>query len=376
MLKKRFDSILFGTIILLVILGFVVLAGVSMTLSQRNFGHPFHYLLRQVTLGFIPGIILGFLAYKINLQFLKKISFPLFFAVLVLLALVLIPEIGVFRGGARRWLSLGPITFQPSEFLKLIFIVYLSAWLAKHKQKKEPNKPLRLFLLFLIMIIIISALLIAQPDISTLVVIIAVACIIYFVSGTPLYQTGILIFGGIGALAFLIKTAPYRLERLLTLIRPGTEILGSGFQIKQSLIAIGSGGMFGQGLGLSIQKFGFLPQPMTDTIFAVFAEETGFIGALILVLLFLIFAWQGFKVAKNSSDLFLKLLATGITSWIIIQAFINIGAIIGILPLTGIPLPFISYGSSHLLVELVGVGILLNVSKHRKKRCQSSIINN
>jgi len=363
--SKKPDLILLISFLLLVVLGFVILAGVSITISQKNVGNSFYYLLHQIIFGFIPGGILGFLAYKINLQSLKKISFPALLSTLFLMILIFIPKIGTLLGGAKRWISLGPITFQPSEFLKLIFIIYLAAWLTRHNKK---DKKLVFVLVPLIVILaIVSGLLIAQPDISTLVIISIITGIMYFCAGTPLYHTGFLILCGISALSVLIISAPYRINRLLVFIKPNFQPLGMGYQLKQSLIAIGSGAIVGRGLGLSIQKFGFLPQAMTDTIFAVFTEETGFVGAIILIFLFLIFAWQGFSVAKRSSDLFLKLMAIGICSWIIFQALINIGAIIGILPLTGIPLPFISYGSSHLLVELIAAGILLNISKYAKK---------
>lgn len=164
---------------------------------------------------------------------------------------------------------------------------------------------------------------------------------------------------------FLMRTAPYRFNRLLVFLHPETDPMGIGFQIKQALIAVGSGGILGLGLGMSRQKFGFLPQPIGDAIFAVFTEETGFIGALILISLFLVFAWRGLKIVKNSADKFSGLLALGITSWIIIQAFVNIGSMIGILPLSGIPLPFISYGGSHILAEMIAIGLLLNISKNK-----------
>jgi len=362
--SKKPDFVLLVSFILLLVLGFVILAGVSITISQKNVGNSFHYLLHQIIYGFIPGGILGFLAYKINLQLLKKFCFPALLSILFFMILIFIPKIGTFLGGAKRWISLGPISFQPSEFLKLIFIIYLAAWLAKHKQKDK--KLLKVLAPLIVILAIISGLLIAQPDISTLTIISAITLIMYFCAGTPFYHTGLLIFGGFATLGVLIMSAPYRINRLLVFIKPNFEPLGMGYQLKQSVIAIGSGAILGQGLGLSIQKFGFLPQAMTDTIFAVFAEETGFIGAVILIILFLVFAWQGFSVAKRSSDLFFKLMAIGISSWIILQALTNIAAITRIFPLTGIPLPFISYGSSHLLVELIAVGILLNISKYAK----------
>jgi cell division protein FtsW len=187
--------------------------------------------------------------------------------------------------------------------------------------------------------------------------------LIYFIAKTPLWQTGVLILLAGLCFFFLIKISPYRSSRISIFFNPTRDPLGAGYQLKQALIAVGSGGLFGKGLGLSQQKLGFLPQVLGDSIFAIFAEETGFFGALFLIFLFLIFLWRGLKIAKSSSELFFKLLAFGITSQIVVQAFINIGALIGILPLTGIPLPFISYGSSHLLAELIGVGILLNISR-------------
>ena len=216
---------------------------------------------------------------------------------------------------------------------------------------------------FLIIIGLISLFLIFQPDISTLGIIVLTAIAMYFVSGAKPLHAVFLILGGISGLIGLIVLAPYRLNRLLTFLKADADPMGMSYQIKQSLIAIGSGGVFGKGMGLGIQKFGFLPQPISDSVFAVFAEETGFIGSVILIALFLIFAWRGLKIAKRAPDKFARVAAVGIISWITIQSFVNIGAIIGILPLTRIPLPFFSYGSSHFIIELMAVGIMLNISK-------------
>ena len=208
----------------------------------------------------------------------------------------------------------------------------------------------------------LSLLLIFQPDISTLGVIIACSVIMYFLAETPLWHTILVFLMGIGFLFSLIKIAPYRMSRLLVFLNPETDPMGIGYQIKQALISVGSGGILGLGLGMSTQ-IDYLPQSMSDSIFAIFAEETGLAGCAVLVILFLLLAWQGFKIIKASSDKFSCLIASGICSWFVIQGFVNIGSIIGILPLTGIPLPFISYGGSHIVAELIGVGILLNISK-------------
>jgi len=222
-------------------------------------------------------------------------------------------------------------------------------------------------LAFLIAIGVISLLLAFQPDISTLGAIILVGVLVYFLAGTPLWHSILIILAGAGSLLTLIKLAPYRAARLLVFFEPGTDPMGIGYQIKQALIAIGSGGIFGLGLGLGMfrQKLWLLPQSLSDSIFAIFAEEGGFIGNAILIFLFLIFLWRGFKIAKLREDKFSQLAALGLTVWICLQGFTNIGSMIGILPLTGIPLPFISYGGSALITELVGIGILLNISKHK-----------
>ena len=307
-------------------------------------------------MGLIPGLILGFILYKIDLSLIKKWAPRLFLFNLFLLIAVFLPIVGSNFGTASSWIYLGIVSFQPAEFLKLTFILYLAAWLTGRRDKT-------LFIAFLLALAVISALLILQPDAGTLVIILAIAVIMYFSTNTPLLHTILMfIIGGAGIFA-LVKISPYRLDRFLVFLNSDVDPMGIGYQVKQALIAIGSGGVGGVGLGLSIQKHGFLPQSISDSIFAVFSEETGFIGAFFLIFLFLVFAWRGFKIAKESKDKFCQLAALGITVWIIGQTFVNIGAMIEVLPLTGVPLPFISYGGSALVAELAGLGILLNISK-------------
>ncbi|XOB41768.1 MAG: putative lipid II flippase FtsW [Candidatus Nealsonbacteria bacterium] len=365
----RPDYILAGVIMILLILGILILSSVSATLSQERFGTTFYFLNHQIFFGLIPGIILAFLFFKIKLDFLKKWSPVLLLINLGLVGMVFLPKIGTGAGGAVRWISVGPISFQPSEFLKLTFILYLASWLTSKAKKAIPSKKQKIFsealIAFLIIIGVISLFLIFQPDISTLGIIVLVAALMYFISNTPLWHSILIFLVTSGSLLALIRIAPYRANRLLVFLNPLLDPMGKGYQIKQALITVGSGGISGLGLGMSLQKFGFLPQSMSDTIFAIFAEETGFIGCLILIFLFLIFFWRGFKIGKSTQDKFSQLTALGISSWIVLQGFINIGAMIGILPLTGVPLPFISYGGSHLIVELIGIGILLNISKYK-----------
>jgi len=368
--SSQTDYIFLFIVLLLILLGGLILISVSSTSSQEKFGSSFHYLNHQILYGFLPGLIIAFFAFKINLVTLKKMA-PLFlFVNLIFLGMVFLPHSGVSFGGAARWIKLGPISFQPSEFLKLSFILYLASWLESRTEKRFTPTTKKLargfsqtFIAFLAVMGIISIFLIFQPDISTLLIIILVATLMYFLARTPFWHsivtTLIIVFGFL----VLIKIAPYRFNRILAFLNPELDPMGIGYQIKQALIAIGSGGIWGSGLGLSVQKLGFLPHSISDSIFAIFAEETGFIGSFILVLLYLVFFWRGLKIGKQSADKFSKFCALGITFWITLQGFINIGSMIGILPLTGIPLPFISYGGSALISELIGVGILLNISK-------------
>ncbi len=365
------DYILLGTIGLLLAAGILILASVSAPYSQGKFDNTYYFLNHQLIYGLIPGLILGILAFKINLSLIKKWAPFLLLGNLLLLGMVFIPNIGLRIEGAVRWISLGPISFQPSEFLKLTFILYLAAWLAsrvpsqnKYKSQVIEKGFSQTLLVFFIIFGLIALTLVFQPDISTLAVIFLIALLMYFVNNTPFFHSILIILLGIGGLFSLAKLSPYRANRLLVFFNPEIDPMGMGYQLKQSLIAVGSGGITGVGLGMSMQKLGFLPQPISDSIFAVFSEEAGFAGSLFLIFLFLIFLWRGFKIAKETGNRFCQLTALGITSWIVIQAFVNIGAMIGILPLTGIPLPFIGYGGSALIATLIGAGILLNISKN------------
>ena len=363
--RKKSDLTFLGIVGILIVSGMFILASVSAPLSQEKIGSPYYFFKRQVLLGILPGLILAFLAFRIPLDFVKKIGPALFLINVIFLGLVFAPKIGLTLGGATRWVELGPFAFQPSEALKLTFIIYLASWLnTKNKTGKTKKNFSQTFIAFLIILVLISALLIKQPDISTLGIIISISIVMYFLGKTPIWHSILVFLIIFIGLAILIKVAPYRARRLLVFFKPETDPMGMGFHTKQALIAIGSGGTSGVGLGMSQQKFGFVPNPMSDSIFAILAEETGFLGVLVLVSLLVIFTWQGIKIARNSKALFPKLLVSGITFWIVLQAFLHIGAMTGLLPLTGVPLPFISYGSSHLITEFIGAGLVLNASKY------------
>lgn len=347
---------------IIIIFGLIMLSSASMVKSQEDFGTPYYYLKHQILFGLLPGLVLAFFAYKINYKVWKKFSFFFFVITLILLVLVFLPGLSFKAGGATRWIHIGPITAQPSEIVKLAFIIYLAAWL--EEKSKNFEKISETFFPFVIATGLIIGLIILQPNIGTAGVISLVALIMYFFAGAPLWQIVSLIALGFGGFFSFIKLFSHVSNRFQIFLHPELDPLGIGYQINQALLAIGSGGFWGRGLGQSIQKFNYLPEAIGDSIFAVIAEELGFIGVLFLIGLFLYLAVRGFKIAQKAPDAMGKLLAIGITSWLSLQAFINISAISGLIPLTGVPLPLISYGASGLIVSLIGIGILLNISKH------------
>jgi cell division protein FtsW len=339
-----------------------MIASAGLGYSRVRFSDEYFFFKRQILFGALPGLAILLIVKNIDYRFWKKFSFIFFIISIIFLILVFIPGIGSKIYGASRWISLGPISFQPSEMLKISLIIYLATWLEARREKiKDFYDGL---LPFLVVVAIVSFLLIKQPDIGTLGVTILIAMSIFFVSGARISHMLLMALGGIVSLFALIKFESYRMDRLLVFLHPELDPRGIGYQINQALLAIGSGGIFGVGLGHSSQKFNYLPEPAGDSIFAIIGEELGLVGVTILIFLFIIIAIRGLRIAKNAPDMFGVLLAIGITSWIVFQAFINIGAISGLIPLTGITLPFISYGGTSLIFLLIGMGILLNISKH------------
>ena len=353
------DKGLIIVIFLLLILGLVVLWSASLVISQENRGNSNYYFFHQLIYGGGVGLIAFLVFQKINYKVWKKFALIIFFASLLLLILVFIPGLGYSHAGAQRWIVLKDISFQPSEFLKLAFIIYLAAFFSK----KEVH--FNILIPFLGIMVVVGVLLGLQSDAGTLALLAILGFIIYFLSKAKFYQLAIVVLCYLAAFFALIKFFPHRMARFITFLNPSIDPQGISYQINQALLAIGSGGLFGVGLGYhGGQKYNFLPEPMGDSIFAIAAEEVGFIGGLVLIILFLLLAFKGLKIARKVSNDFGKLLAIGITSWLVIQAFINITAITGLIPLTGITLPFVSYGGSALIVAMAGAGILVNISKH------------
>ncbi|UMX47434.1 MAG: putative lipid II flippase FtsW [Candidatus Nealsonbacteria bacterium DGGOD1a] len=365
---KNPDFVLLAVIITMMVLGILILSSASAMLAQSKFHYSYYLIKHQAMMGILPGFFLGFLAYKIPLGLVRKFA-PLFLlAAVSLLILVFVPGFGFSAGGAQRWIHLGFASIQPSEVLKLVFIVYLASWLSSRIAGRKNSKTdfSNTLGAFLLVIGLVGFLLLKQPDLSTFGIVVVTAFAMYFLSGTPLRHTFLMVGVGVLALLVLVYSEPYRLDRLSSWLSPESDPLGKNFQANQALIIVGSGGVFGQGLGSSSSKYTLLPELIGDSVFAPYAQELGFAGSLLLVGLFVLFAWRGFSVARASNDKFEYLLACGIIVWITLQAVINISSTTGLIPLSGIPLPFISYGGTAIAVELAAAGLLLNISRQSR----------
>jgi cell division protein FtsW len=356
-----FDRILFWLTIGLTIFGVIMVYNASVVEAYRDFLDKYYYLKYQAIWAFLGTLVMISLSF-FNYKNLKKLSPLLFIINIIFLILVLIPGIGLKIKGASRWLNFGVFGFQPAELIKLTLTLYLS-YLFSHKKA---------FWQFIFLIGLVAGLVMLQPDLGTTIVILTTAFLLYFAAGALFLELLPLTLGGFLIGLLLVLTSPYRKNRLLTFLDPMRDPLGASYHIRQVLIALGSGRIFGVGLGQSRQKYEYLPESTTDSIFAIIAEETGFIGGAIVILVFLMVIYRGFAIAQNSQEQFSRLLATGITCWLGVQSMLNLGTMVALVPLTGVPLPFISYGGSSLIVTLAGIGILLNISRfqiiQKKKR--------
>ncbi len=358
------DRVFLILVLLLALAGLAIFSSAALGLLAREASSVSHDILLQTGLGFGLGFVAFFLARAVPLAKLKRFAPHIYLATLLLTLLVFVPGVGFHAGGATRWINLRITTFQPAEALKIGFVLALAWWLApRSRALTNVKKGLFPFIAFLALP---AAILLAQPNTSTTILLLATGAVMYFAAGAPLRDFGLLALTAIIALGIVILVRPYVLERVKTFLNPSANSLSSGYQIQQSLIAIGSGGLVGRGFGQGVEKFNYLPEPDGDSVFAVFAEETGFIGALVLLTLFIALAARGIVIAGRSNELFGGLVALGFSFLIIFQAFINICAMLGIIPLTGLPLPFISHGGTALAATLLMCGLILNVAAHRK----------
>lgn len=358
---KKYSKILLIAVIIISLFGTLMIYSSSYIWAEYKFNDPYKYLKSQ-SIFLILGYIIMYIVSKFPYQNYKKLSNIIFFICLSMLILVLIPGIGTVRNGSRSWFGIGSLGIQPSEFTKLGLIIFTSKYLTNNdkdlKNIKKGVFPI-LGILFLVF-----ALIMLEPDFGTGVVIVITIIVLLFISGVKMnffIKLGIL---GLLGVVILVIIAPYRMERIISFINPWSDPLGSGFQIIQSLYAIGPGGLLGLGLGNSVQKHFYLPEPQTDFIFSIISEEFGFLGVIIVSTLFITIIYSGFKISMYSEDKFGKYLAFGITFGLAFQSLLNLMVVVGLIPVTGVTLPFLSYGGSSLLISLISIGILLNISKY------------
>ncbi|MCX6788670.1 MAG: putative peptidoglycan glycosyltransferase FtsW [bacterium] len=357
------DMVFISFVVIFVIFGLVMLMSASSEGARSAFNDSAYYVKHQILSGLIPGIIGFLLGYFIYYRIWEKLAPYILITGIILLVLVLIPHVGVTLKGGTRWINLGTFSFQPGEIMKLTFFIYLSAWISKNIQRGKNF--LEGLAPFTILIGLVMSLLLLQPATSMAGLIFFTSLFVYFTSGAKIrFLAALVLIACLGVIG-LFSFKSYRTARLDTFVNAASDPQGKGYHIAQAQLAIGSGGLFGVGFGKSTTKY-YLPEPMGDSIFAVISEELGFVGAGALLIAFLAFLWRGLKIARDSSDTFARYLATSFMCMFGLQAFVNIGAISGVIPMTGVPLPFISYGGTALAVFLTMCGIIANISKYRR----------
>ncbi|MDP3244542.1 MAG: putative lipid II flippase FtsW [bacterium] len=356
------DYFIIGLAALFVIFGLIMLASATPVYSFEKWGDSFYMIKHQILIGLLPGILLFFAGWMIPYGVWRKYSVLFFGLSALLLFLVLLPGVGQTLGGSRSWFVWKGFSFQPSELAKVGLIFYLAALFEK---KGQDIKDFTYgFLPFIVALGVVLGLIILQPDMGTMILVASIAFLMYFFGGAAWKHFFLIGSAGLLALLAAVKAAPYRMARLTTFLHPETDPQGIGYHINQALIAIGSGGLVGLGFGQSGQKYRYLPEVSGDSIFAIAAEELGFLFCVIFIALLALFFYRIFKLSKNAPDDFSRYTAIGIGGWLATQTFFNISAMLGLLPLTGLPLPFISYGGTALAVSLFAVGVLANISKH------------
>lgn len=358
------DYILLGAALFLIAFGLIMVSSAGAVVGFQRFGSA-SFFFREQLVSFLIGVVAFFVMFFIDYRFWKRLATPLLAVSIILLVLVVVPSIGFEAGGARRWIAFGEFLLQPSEVVKLTFLLYLALWLEKRGDGIQHFT--YGFLPFLLLLGTIVGLVMLQPDLGTVTVIVLLSILVYFLAGARVKHLVLFFTGATGLMLLLIKISSYRASRLSVFLNPELDPQGIGYHINQALLAIGSGGLFGLGLGHSRQKYNFLPEVTSDSIFAVIAEEAGFLVVTFLIAVFLLFFFRGIRIARTAPDQFGRYVAAGIAFMVVGQAFVNMAALSGLLPLTGITLPFISYGGSSLVVSLAALGLLSNISRHASR---------
>lgn len=362
-LRRRVDGLIPGVGIALSVVGLVMILSASQYSANDAFGEPYYFFIRQ--LGAWGVGLLGFMYfYRYRVETLFENRWAYFWLTIGLLVLVFLPFIGMNIGGVRRWIYLGPIHFQPAEIAKLTFLVFLAGWLA---QKGDRVKSfLEGWLPFVLMLAGVGLLITFERDMGTTVVILMMGLTLFFVSRADIFQfLALIVLIGV-SLLLVIKITPYQSQRLNSFLGQGTQTTDENYHSRQALIAVGNGGLWGVGLGQGLSKHSYLPEAYTDSIFPVIAEELGFVRTSLILLAYMFLVWRSYLIVKLANSRFVQLLAVGIAAYLIIQTLINVSGMLQLIPLTGVPLPFISYGGTSLIVSLSMLGLLSNISRETK----------
>ena len=363
---RKVDKTFLTITILLIVLGLFIFISASLGILAKDESKFVSVLMSQIVLGIGAGVVVGIIALRVPILFWKRNAFFILIAAGVLCLLVFVPGLGFSHAGARRWISLGPVSFQPAEFLKIATVLYAAGWFSWIRNKvSDPKKSL---FPVLGLIVISGALLLPQPDTKSLILISVSVLTVAYVGGMKWKHIGLIAVLAIIAFTAVVLTRPYVMDRVKTFLHPGEDKQGADYQVVQSHIAIGSGKIFGRGLGQSVQKFSYLPEPQGDSVFAVVGEEFGFIGSTLLIILYVGFVLRGYHIASRTKDLFAKYLVVGIITLIGAQSFMNIASIIGVFPLTGVPLVFVSHGGTSLMLSIGMAAIVLKISKTMEHR--------
>jgi cell division protein FtsW len=355
------DMWLLGSALLLMSVGVIMVYSASAIVAAERFRDPYFFLKKQLFWA-VLGCAALWVALRVDYRKVERWTLPLLVAAGALLVLVLVPPFGQSINGTRRWLRLGPVSFQPAELAKLALVVFLAGFLARRRQTLPDFW--RGFLPPLGIAAVFSLLVVAQPDLGNAVTLFALAFALLFLAGCRVWHLSMVLLAALPLVVVAILAAPYRLRRVMAFVDPWQDPRGSGFQIIQSWLALGAGGPFGLGLGESRQKLFYLPEAHTDFIFAILGEELGFVGALAVVVVFVVLVWRGLRIGLRAPDPFGAYLALGITVLLATQTIVNLGVVTGLLPTKGLPLPFISFGGSALVMTMLGTGVLLNISQH------------
>lgn len=363
--KGGVDKMFLWLVLILLFIGTITFISASLSILAINEPLFYRMIFTQLVLGVLVGGVMMLAFSKIKYTFWQKFYYPIFIISIVIMCLLFIPGLGFEHGGATRWIDLGFTTFQPAEFLKIGVVIFLAGLFSQIKRKVNTFRGG--FIPYLLVTALVAGLLLWQPDTGTFLAITASTIVIYFVAGARWRDILTLLIVGVLGVGLLISFRPYLLERIKTFSDPSRDIFGASYQIRQSTIAIGSGKLTGRGLGQSVQKFQYLPEQTGDAIFAIYAEEFGFIGGMVFLVILVLFFLRGLRISKLAPDMFSRLLSLGIVILIAVQSFINISAITGIIPLTGLPLAFMSHGGTSLFIMLLGIGIVLNISRFKSR---------